>query len=211
MKNFENHNLSRSGLTLIELRVVHGIVPVLLAVLIPSISAIMRARSRAVTMKRLQQLGTAVILLIDDQARLGEQTDSSDFIADPLRFLMREPRAVGKAPYLDLVTRECGRYQAIERDRYQRFATDDVLRGSCSSIYGDVVGSGTGIVTVGSPAGRATDTFSLTGSSVRALLIPLEIHWSKSLLCNYLQQSRWCSPPGQAGPGSPAKKAPITP
>ena len=93
----------RIGFTLIELVVAVGLIFVLAGLLLSALNVVRERSRRTVTMRLMEQVGTAILLYLDRYPLLGDVADatSSDFANRPAMYLVSR-RDAGGVPYLEL-------------------------------------------------------------------------------------------------------------
>ncbi len=112
-------NTDRRAFTLTELVVVVAIILLITGISLAVVNVLMRSKQKTVTLAGMESLTRAVTAYLDSYAVLGHQDDSRDFVADPLGFLVRRPRTLGRDPFIKPSVRHLVRVSAEPSARYR--------------------------------------------------------------------------------------------
>lgn len=97
-----NRTSPRRGFTLIELLMVVGIIAALAAISLAGLSILRRHQKIASTLDLMTNITTAVSAYLHEYRRLGNATDSADFLQDPWYFFHKEQRLNKKTSMLEI-------------------------------------------------------------------------------------------------------------
>jgi len=98
-----SHRISaRNGFTLIELMVVVAVIAALAGISLAGLSILRRQQKIASTLDLMTNVTTAVDAYLREYRRLGNATDSSDFLRDPWHFFHKDQRLTGKTVMLEI-------------------------------------------------------------------------------------------------------------
>ncbi len=92
----------RRGFTFIELLIVIAIIAALAGMALAGLSVLRRQQKIASTWDLMTNVTTAVDQYIRDNARLGFDANSNDFLKDPWKFLYKDFYALKKQPLIDV-------------------------------------------------------------------------------------------------------------
>jgi len=130
----------RRAFTLVELSVVVLILVILTGLVLAVIPLLKTSQHRAVTVTTMEALSRATGSYLDKYAVLGFTADSRDFVADPLRFLVRNRIALGKKPYFEATGRQRIAVGDPVAQRYETFASPGP--GATSTVPDTVADAG---------------------------------------------------------------------
>lgn len=124
------------AVTLVEMLVVILIISVLAGLLLTGLNALRRSQRRAATLDLFSHLTTAVGTYLTHWPSLGADADAADFVADPWRFLARDPAAT-VGPLLELRGKHLARALVPDDERVV------AIPGGCRTAPGIAYGPAT--------------------------------------------------------------------
>ncbi len=95
----------RRGFTLIELLVVISIIGILIGLLFPALSLLRNRQKRLSTLKLMNEMSMALNMYLETYPILGNSS-SSDYIAEPYKFLYLVPLQTKKPIFIELRTNQ---------------------------------------------------------------------------------------------------------
>lgn len=107
------------ALTLIELMMAVSIVLILMGMVFATLSVIRSNQRQAETQVTMNQLSMALATYLDVYGQFGESGDGTDFVANPVDFLVHRRAAVGLSPLFTLTPGTAGTTSVDEHQRYE--------------------------------------------------------------------------------------------
>lgn len=129
----------QSGFSLIELMIVITIIIILTSLVFATMSIFRRSQMQATTQMTMGQLSRALTTYQDHYGRFGTASDASDFIADPLEFLVRRRQALGLQELFTAGNKNWGRADVPAGQRYA--LVNDPLPGITTTPFSASFGS----------------------------------------------------------------------